>query len=99
MGAQFETADFAATGSGSGAVRSVLYYQNTWGKGPLKGLDRADAVTLALRALDTASESDTATGGVDRRGRSYPLVKIVSETGISTLAEEEIAGVHKEQVS
>src|ERR1700722_2766827 len=33
MGAQFESADFAATGSGSGAVRSVLYYQNTWGTG------------------------------------------------------------------
>jgi len=99
MGAQFETADFAATGSGSAAVRSVLYYQNTWGNGPMKGLDRAAAVILALRALDTAAESDTATGGVDRRGRSYPLVKIVSEAGISTLAPEEIAEVHKKQVS
>src|SRR5947207_2220188 len=32
MGAQFEAADFAASGSGSGAVRSVLHYENTWGK-------------------------------------------------------------------
>src|SRR5215475_6811288 len=31
MGAQFEATDFAATGSGSPAVRSVLYYENTWG--------------------------------------------------------------------
>src|SRR5437764_2367076 len=30
MGAQFEVADFAATGSGSAAVRAILYYENTW---------------------------------------------------------------------
>ena len=32
MGAQFEATDFAATGSGSPAVRGILYYENTWGK-------------------------------------------------------------------
>src|ERR671937_677585 len=35
MGAQFEATDFAATGSGSPAVRSVLHYENTWGAKPL----------------------------------------------------------------
>ena len=99
MGAQFEVAEFAATGSGSPAVRSVLYYQNTWGEKPLAALTRADAVVLALRALDTAAESDTATGGVDRRGRSYPIVKIVSKDGISTLPVEELAGVYKASIS
>ena len=43
---------------------------------------------LALRALDTAAETDTATGGVDRRGRVYPIVKIVSAAGIATLPEK-----------
>ncbi len=98
MGAQFEAADFAATGSGSPAVRSVLHYQNTWGAAPLRQLGRTDALVLALRALDTAAEMDTATGGIDRRGRSYPLVKIVSEAGIVTLTPEEIAEVHRQQV-
>ncbi len=35
MGAQFEAAISPPTGSGSPAVRSVLYYENTWGSKPL----------------------------------------------------------------
>lgn len=99
MGAQFEVTDYAATGSGSPGVRGVLYYENTWGKKPLRKLDRESAVVLALRALDTAAESDTATGGVDRRGRIFPVVKIVSRTGITTLPEEELARTFKAKVS
>ena len=38
MGAQFEVADYAATGSGSPAVRGILYYENNWGKKPLAKL-------------------------------------------------------------
>src|SRR3954468_18586524 len=63
MGAQFEAADYAATGSGSPAVRSVLHYENTWGSKPLSKRRESEAVVLALRALDTAAETDTATGG------------------------------------
>ncbi len=47
---------------------------------------------MALRALDTAAESDTATGGVDRKARIFPVIKTVSENGINTLPEEQIAG-------
>jgi proteasome beta subunit len=99
MGAQFEATDYAATGSGSGAVRSILYYQNSWGKKTLRKLREADAVLLALRALDTAAESDTATGGVDRRGRVYPIVKIISRSGITTLAEKQLARIFREKVT
>src|SRR5512133_1451229 len=35
MGANFEAADYAATGSGSPAVRSILYYENKWSGRPL----------------------------------------------------------------
>ena len=98
MGAQFEAADYAATGSGSPAVRSVLYYENTWGKKTLRKLDQGEAVVLALRALDTAAEADTATGGVDRRGRSYPIVKIVSKAGITTLEEKALAAIYKTKI-
>jgi len=99
MGAQFEAADSAATGSGSPAVRSVLHYENTWGKKPLAKLKEPDAVVLALRALDTAAESDTATGGVDRRGRIYPIVKLITKSGITTLAETQLARMFKTQVA
>ena len=97
MGAQFEAADYAVSGSGSPAVRSILYYENTWRK-PLKDLSREEALILALRALDTAAETDTATGGVDRRGRVYPVVKIIGGEGISTLGDDDLAKIFNEEV-
>jgi proteasome beta subunit len=99
MGAQFEATDYAATGSGSPAVRGILYYENTWGSKPLQQLNQDEAVSIALRALDTAAESDTSTGGVDRGGKIYPLIKIVSREGITTLSESKIAAVFKETVA
>jgi proteasome beta subunit len=99
MGAQFEVADYAATGSGSPAVRGILYYENHWGPKKLQDLDADEAVAIALRSLDTAAEADTATGGVDRTGKIFPLIKIVSRDGITTLPEERIAGVFKEHVA
>jgi proteasome beta subunit len=55
----------------------------------------ADAIVLALRALDTAAETDTATGGVDRRGKVYPIVKLITRHGISTVSEKQLARVFK----
>jgi proteasome beta subunit len=99
MGAQFEVTDYAATGSGSPAVRGILYYENNWGTKPLQQLSEDEAVSIALRALDTAAESDTSTGGVDRGGKIYPLIKIVSGEGITTLPETKIAAVFKKTVA
>ena len=99
MGAQFEVTDYAATGSGSPAVRGILYYENKWGKKPLSKLSEDDAVTIALRALDTAAESDTATGGVHRDGKIFPVIKIVSADGISTLPDKQIAALFKRGVA
>jgi proteasome beta subunit len=98
MGAQFEVADYAASGSGSPAVRSVLHYENRWGTKPLAKRRESEAVVLAMRALDTAAETDTATGGVDRRGTVYPIIKIISEKGIRTLAEKDLARVFQREV-
>lgn len=99
MGAQFEAADYSATGSGSPAVRAILYYENKWGDKPLQKLSKDEAVALALRALDTAAESDTATGGVDRSGKIFPVIKIVSSEGISTFPEEKISAIFKKSVA
>jgi proteasome beta subunit len=99
MGAQFEVTDYAATGSGSPAVRGILYYENNWGLKKLQELNEDEAVAIALRALDTAAEADTSTGGVDRSGKIFPLIKIVSQEGITTLPEEKIAAVFKKNVA
>jgi len=99
MGAQFEVTEFAATGSGSPAVRGVLYYENNWGRKPLEKLREEEAVTVALRALDTAAEADTATGGVDRNARIFPIIKVISRDGIKTLPERQIAARFKRTVA
>ncbi len=99
MGANFEVTEYAATGSGSPAVRGVLFYENRWAKKPLAKLNEQDAVTLALRALDTAAEADTATGGVDRQGRIFPVIKIISRAGIKTLTDRAIAARFKLSVA
>jgi proteasome beta subunit len=99
MGAQFEAADYAATGSGSPAVRGILYYENTWGEKPLQKRDEDEAVAIALRALDTAAESDTATGGVDRSGKIFPIIKTVSRAGITTLPEQKTAAIFRKAVA
>jgi len=99
MGAQFEAADYCATGSGSPAVRGILYYANKWGGKPLAAMSEDEALATALRALDTAAESDTATGGVDRNARIFPILKIVSARGISTLPEARIGDIFKKLVA
>ena len=40
-----------------------------------------------------------ATVDVDRGGKIFPLIKIVSREGITTLPEEKIAGVFKQKVA
>ena len=90
MGARFEVADFAASGSGGAAVRSVLHYAGRWGGRPLAGLTRDEAVVLALRALETAALSDTATGGVDRRSGIFPVMKTIGAAGIEDVSVEEL---------
>ncbi len=99
MGANFEVAEYAATGSGSPAVRGILHYENQWGKKRLAKLREDEAVIVALRALDTAAEADTATGGVDRNARIFPVIKTVSADGISTLPDKQIAALFKKGVA
>ena len=73
--------------------------KTTGAKKPLHKLDEDEAVTVALRALDTAAEADTATGGVDRSGKIFPIIKIVSRDGITTLPEKKIGALFKENVA
>jgi len=54
-------------------------------------MDEKGAITIALRALDTAAEADTATGGVDRAGKIFPIIKILNQEGITSVSHEELA--------
>lgn len=99
MGAQFDATDFASSGSGAPAVRSVLYYENNWGEKPLRQRGRDDAISLALKTLDTAAEADTATGGFDRQGKIFPIMKIVGESGVETVPDEKLAELFRSQIA
>jgi proteasome beta subunit len=85
LGAQFEAVDFAVSGSGSPAARSVLQWINRWSGQPTMERDEKAAVALALQLLDVAAESDTATGGVDRRSSIFPQLKVLTKDGLRSL--------------
>lgn len=95
MGAQFEAVDYATTGSGSISVRSCLYYLNNWGARPIAKMAESEAVTTALRLLDTAAESDVATGGYNAKDNIFPAVKTITKDGIRDVAEAEMAKLYK----
>jgi proteasome beta subunit len=88
LGAQFQAVDFAVSGSGSPAARSVLQWINRWSGQPTSQRDEKQAVQLALQLLDVAAESDSATGGVDRRSHIFPQVKFLTRDGLRSVSVE-----------
>jgi proteasome beta subunit len=89
LGAQFLSADFAVSGSGSGSPRSILQWINRWSGQPTSERDEKAAVQLALQLLDVAAESDSATGGVDRRSHVFPQIKLLTRGGLRSLSVDE----------
>jgi proteasome beta subunit len=90
LGAQFQTVDFAVSGSGSPAARSVLQWINRWSGQPTIERDEKQALQLALQLLDVAAESDSATGGVDRRSHIFPQVKFLTRDGLRSVSVDDI---------
>jgi proteasome beta subunit len=90
LGAQFQAVDFAVSGSGSGAVRSILQWVNRWSPIPTIAMDEKQSLSLALQLLDVAAESDTATGGVDRRSHVFPQVSYLTEEGLRHATPEQV---------
>lgn len=98
LGAQFEGVDYCASGSGSLAVRSVLHYLNHWGGKPLAKMNETEITIVALRALDTAAESDTATGGYNSRANIFPNVRVITEDGIREIENSELARLYRTEL-
>jgi proteasome beta subunit len=98
LGAQFEGVDYSASGSGSLAVRSVLHYLNTWGGKPLARYNEQEIIVAALRVLDTAADSDTATSGYNPKSNIFPLVRTITSEGIHEISEADLAKAYRTEV-
>jgi proteasome beta subunit len=89
LGAQFEAANFAASGSGSNTIKSVLHYLDKWGHPRPETMNAREATLLANRLLMTAAEFDTATGGVHPERKLFATIKLLSREGIRSMGTEE----------
>ena len=99
LGAEFEGVEYAVSGSGSPIIRGILHYVNTWGERPLTALTEEEAVTQALRMLTCAAEFDSATGGVNLEASLYPVIKLVTEQGVESVADDRLRPLFQEKVA
>lgn len=98
LGAEFEGVEFATSGSGSPAIRGILHYQNRWTDRPLSEWSEEEAIVLTIRLLETASEFDAATGGVNREARLYPLIKLVTAEGVRDVPKSRLESLYASKV-
>jgi proteasome beta subunit len=88
LGAQFLAVGYAASGSGSGTIRSILSFQDRYGTPRPGQMSLPDAVRFALRLLMVAAEFDSATGGVRPDAQTFATVKVLRAGGIETIEPE-----------
>jgi proteasome beta subunit len=84
-GGRYEESNFASTGSGSLHASTVIKL------GFREGLERGEALDLAIQALFTAADDDSATGGPDLVRGIYPTVATIARSGFERATEAEIA--------
>ncbi len=89
LGAQFQAVGYAASGSGSGTIRSILSYQERYGSPKPSQMPLAEAVRFASRLLLTASEFDSATGGVNPETETYATIRLLTPAGVEVISEEQ----------
>jgi proteasome beta subunit len=84
-GGRYEEGDFHATGSGGRDARTTIKL------GYREGLDRAEAIQLAVEGLYQAADEDSATGGPDVVRGIYPTVATITAAGFERVSDEEVA--------
>lgn len=89
LGAQFQAVGYAASGSGSGTIRSILSFQERYGQPLPSRMNLNEAVRFASRLLSTASEFDSATGGVNPESNTYATIKVLKPGGVETISDEQ----------
>ena len=89
LGAQFQAVGYAASGSGSTTIRSILSFQEQHGQPRPSQLGLAEAVRFALRLLMTASEFDSATGGVNPATKTFATIKVLRVSGVESISDQQ----------
>ncbi len=84
-GGHYEETDFQATGSGGRDARTTIKL------GFREGMDRDQALELAIQALYEAADEDSGTGGPDLIRGIYTLVAVVDSNGYSQVDQEYVA--------
>ena len=84
-GGRYEEGDFHATGSGGRDARTTIKL------GYRDGLDRAEAIQLAVEGLYQAADEDSATGGPDVVRGIYPTVATITAAGFERVSDDEVA--------
>jgi proteasome beta subunit len=84
-GGRYEESNFSSTGSGSLHAGTVVKL------GFRDGLPREETLDLAIRALFTAADDDSATGGPDLVRGIYPTMATITADGFERVAESEVA--------
>jgi proteasome beta subunit len=91
-GGRWEEDDYHSTGSGGRPARSSL--KKRW----RPGLDRSEALEVAVEALVDASQEDAATGGPDPTRGIFPTVVVVTAEGAQSVGEDELRGAYERVV-
>jgi proteasome beta subunit len=91
-GGRWEEDDYHSTGSGGRPARSSL--KKRW----RPGLDRAEALQVAVEALVDASQEDAATGGPDPTRGIFPTMVVVTAEGAESVGEEELRSTYERVV-
>ena len=83
-GGRWEEDDFHSTGSGGRPARSSL--KKRW----RPGLERPDALRVAVEALVDASHEDAGTGGPDPARGIFPTVVVASSSGAEVVPRDDV---------
>jgi len=84
-GGRYEENDYATSGSGGLHAATVVKLEFA------EGLDRAQTVDLAMKALMTAADEDSATGGPDPVRGIWPVIATIDAQGFTRLTDDELA--------
>jgi proteasome beta subunit len=88
-GGRWEEEDFHSTGSGGRPAKSSM--KKRW----RAGLDRGEAIRVAVEALVDAAQEDVATGGPDPTRGIFPTVLVVSAEGAESVGVDEIRAAYE----
>ena len=95
LGAEFQILTHVATGSGSPMIRGVMEHENLWGSCPLEERSQEQAMSLAIRLLQTAAQFDSATGQARPEDKLYPIIAKITKDGYQFISDDEMEDIYK----